>query len=105
MDMDERPSEVPPSPKPHLTLTQPNSELDVTANDVVGLGNEPPLNLDADMGVENLDENKGLQLDISGLGADGLSLEGADLSQLAPEDALLGGPLMDETTDPFVAPP
>lgn len=104
--MDDRPSEVPPSPKPHLTLTQSNSELDVTVNDVVGLSNEPPLNLDADMGVENLDENKGLQLDISGLGADGLSLEGAhDLSQLNPEDGLLGGPLMDETTDPFVAPP
>jgi hypothetical protein len=105
--MDDRPSEMPPSPKPQLTLIQSNSELDVTVSVDDGLNHDPSLNLDVSMvggaGVD--DEKKGLELDISGLGPDGLQLVAAhDLSQLGPQDALLGGPLMDEGEDPFAAP-
>ena len=103
VDMDDRPSEMPPSPKPQLTLVQSNSELDVTVNVVDGLNHDPSLNLDASMGGAGVDDDKKeLELDISGLGPDGLQLGGAhDLSQLDPQDALLGGPLMDEARDPF----
>jgi len=52
-----------------------------------------------DMGVS---ESGGMQLDMSGLGPDGLELEGAhDMSQLDGDDALMGGPMMDSTMDPF----
>jgi len=106
VDMDDRPSEMPPSPKPQLTLIQSSSELDVTVNVDDGLNHVPTLNLDASMvgaGVEE-DDKKGLELDISGLGPDGLQLGVADdLSQLDPQDALLGGPLID-TGDPFAVP-
>lgn len=102
--MDDRPSEMPPSPKPHLTLTQSSSELDATVNDE-GLNQDPSLNLDSSMDVASVDDKKALELDISGLGPDGLQLGSAhDLSQLDPQDALLGGPLIDEGGDPFVAP-
>jgi hypothetical protein len=39
VDMDDRSSEM-PSSKPHLTLMQSNSELDVTVNEVEGLHHE-----------------------------------------------------------------
>jgi hypothetical protein len=106
VEMDDRPSEMPPSPKPQLTLIQSNSELDVTVSVDDGLNHDPPLNLDASMGGAGVDDDKKeLELDISGLGPDGLQLGGAhDLSQLDPQDALLGGPLMDEAGDPFVVP-
>jgi len=104
VDMDDRPSEMPPSPKPQLTLMQ-NSELDVTVNVDDGLNHDPSLNLDASMvGADVEDDKKELELDISGLGPDGLQLGDAhDLSQLDPQDALLGGPLMD-AGDPFAVP-
>lgn len=96
VDMDDRPLETPPSPKPQLTLTQSSS--------VNELNHDPALGLDAlDTGV--VDDKKGLELDISGLGSDGLQLgEVHDLSQLAGQDSLLGGPLMDGTEDPFGGP-
>jgi hypothetical protein len=102
--MDDRPSEMPPSPKPQLTLIQSSSELDVT---VEGLTHDPALDLDASMGGVGVgdDDKKGLELDISGLGPDGLQMGSADdLSQLDPQDALLGGPLMAEGGDLFAAP-
>ena len=44
-----------------------------------------------------------MQLDTSALGPDGIALEAAhSLVQLDPSDALMGGPLLDETVDPFV---
>ncbi|KAF9527753.1 hypothetical protein CPB83DRAFT_855575 [Crepidotus variabilis] len=111
---DDRPSEVPPSPKPALTLTQDNSELDVT-DPIDSLDPGPTLTLEPVLGdgTEDIldDEVKvdavteGLELDISGLGPDGLQLEGAhDLSQLGGQDDLMGGPLMDQTVDPFAEP-
>ena len=48
-----------------------------------------------------------MNLDMAGLGPDGEPFEGAnELSQLNPEDALLGGPLLDHEMDddPFSAP-
>lgn len=96
VEMDDRPLEIPPSPKPQLTLTQSSS--------VSELNHDPALGLDAmDTGV--VDDKKGLELDISGLGPDGLQLgEMHDLSQLTAQDSLLGDPLMDGDGDPFAAP-
>ncbi|KAF7302569.1 hypothetical protein HMN09_00891400 [Mycena chlorophos] len=115
----------PPSPKPQLTMsTEPlptdsaldpalntmESSLDPSLNtigstmDTLGDGLDAGVGVDlgADVGLGADVDGSGL-MDISGLGADGLGLEGAhDLSQLDPGDALLGGPLqMDESEDPF----
>ncbi len=108
VDMDanqDRPSEVPPSPKPQLILIQSNSELDMTTNDDDGLNNDPSLKLDATIGGHEGKKDDGLELDMSGLGPDGLQLASAhDLAQLDPQDGLMGGPLMDQTADPFAQP-
>jgi len=97
VEVEEQPPEIVLSPKPQLTLVQSNSELDLS------LSHDPSLKLDASMGGEDVDDDKkALELDISGLGSDGLQLGSAhDLSQLAAEDPLLGGPLMDGSEDPF----
>ncbi|KAJ3514395.1 hypothetical protein NLJ89_g2404 [Agrocybe chaxingu] len=101
---DEPPSKV-PSPKPQLMIMQSGSELE-THSHTQGL--DASLNLlDTAMDVgdeegKKAGEDNGLELDISGLGPDGLQLEGAhDLSQLDGPDGLMGGSLMDGTTDPF----
>ncbi|KIY50846.1 hypothetical protein FISHEDRAFT_71159 [Fistulina hepatica ATCC 64428] len=57
-------------------------------------------------GADELMEGEGIQLDISGLGPDGLQVEGShDLSQLGEDDALMGasGLMEDEnsSSDPF----
>ncbi|PPQ65781.1 hypothetical protein CVT24_011998 [Panaeolus cyanescens] len=90
---DEPPSKV-PSPKPELRLPQPED----TDNDSGDMLKQLDTNMD------DLDDDKqdDLELNISGLGPDGLQLEGAhDLSQLDGTDGLIGGSLMDESTDPF----
>ena len=66
--------------------------LDTGMEDEVDIGNK----LTTDVGIE---------LDMSGLGPDGLGLESShDLSQMEEADALMGGPLLDETVDPFAEP-
>ncbi|RXW22568.1 hypothetical protein EST38_g3277 [Candolleomyces aberdarensis] len=85
-----------PSPKPQLSMSleQPpdlDDELDASLK---------PLGPSIDDGTEGKVDD--LQLDISGLGPDGLPVESAhDLSQLTPSDALVGGAMMDESEDPF----
>ncbi|KAI0943781.1 hypothetical protein AcW1_002862 [Taiwanofungus camphoratus] len=78
-----------PTPGPEDTLDDslklPGAELDAAVGD--GLGG-------------------GLSLDMSDMGPDGEPFEGAqDLSQLQPDDSLLGGALMDDSLeDPFAVP-
>ncbi|KAG7098983.1 hypothetical protein E1B28_000869 [Marasmius oreades] len=94
----------PPSPKPQLIMT--------TAEDNIGVDDNPdalvdtslkPMDTNSDNVVENpLTGAASMQLDISGLGPDGLELEEAhELSQIEGADTLLGGPIMDNTMDPF----
>ncbi|CAA7265977.1 unnamed protein product [Cyclocybe aegerita] len=101
---DEPPSKL-PSPKPQLMIVQSGSELESHSHTS---GLDASLNLlDTAMDVGDEEGKKGgddngLELDISGLGPDGLQLEGAhNLSQLDGPDGLMGGSLMDGTTDPF----
>ncbi|KAF5368588.1 hypothetical protein D9758_002334 [Tetrapyrgos nigripes] len=115
----QEPEEVskPPSPKaPQLSLQNPT--LDENAfgsgeNVLDGINGENVLDgiggeniLDGMNGEEKIDmgvnDDGGMQLDMSGLGPDGLPLEAAhSLVQLEGEDALMGGPMMDNTMDPF----
>ncbi|KAF8167709.1 hypothetical protein B0H34DRAFT_27166 [Crassisporium funariophilum] len=105
----DRTQEDPPSkvssPKTQLRMVEPSSGLE-TLDHAEGL--DASLNpLDATMDDVDDDEKKDstdndLELDISGLGPDGLQLEDAhDLSQLDGPDGLIGGPLMDDSIDPF----
>lgn len=73
-----------------------------TRDNIDGL--DASLKLDADMDDIDEDQKKvnDLELDISGLGPDGLQMESAhDLSQLDGPDGLMGGSLMDDSVDPF----
>jgi hypothetical protein len=94
-NLDDPPSKV-PSPKPQLMMIQ--SSVDDETQDPIELDSSlKPIDSDKEgPGVE------GLELDISGLGPDGLQLENAhDLSQLDGPDGLIGGPLMEDSIDPF----
>jgi hypothetical protein len=94
-NLDDPPSKV-PSPKPQLMMLQ--SSVDDETQDPTELDSSlKPIGIDKEgPGVE------GLELDISGLGPDGLQLENAhDLSQLDGPDGLIGGPLMEDSIDPF----
>lgn len=97
----------PPSPGPQLTTLslQPSSGLTISdQTDDLDASLKPlDTNIDEEVDVEGkLNDENGLELDIAGLGPDGLQLESAhDLSQMDPEDALIGGSLMDESLDPF----
>jgi len=92
----------PPSPKPLLSIS---SEL-IEEQSGDGLdASLKPLDGVMDVGI-NLGEKETLgdsiELDMAGLGPDGLGLENShDLSQMEGADALIGGHVMDESTDPF----
>lgn len=96
----------PPSPKPQLSMTlQPSSEVSVERPDD-GLDaslNPIDTNIDVDVGIgEKTTLTDGIELDMSGLGPDGLALESSEnLSQMEGADALVGGPMMDHSADPF----
>jgi hypothetical protein len=100
-NVDDPPSKL-SSPKPQLRI-MPSSLSGIETRDSVD-GLDASLNLDTDMDDIVKKANDGLELDISGLGPDGLQLEDAhDLSQLDGPDGLLGGSLMDDSVDPFGA--
>lgn len=86
-----------------LTLGTPQEmmggDLDLRVPEGAGDG----LDLSASMDVE---PGEGLDLDLSGLGPDGEAFESAhDLSQMEPNDAILGGNIMDDSMDPFSTDP
>ena len=103
-NVDDPPSKL-SSPKPQLRI-MPSSLSELETRDSVD-GLDASLKLDTDMDDIGEDRKKiipddDLELDISGLGPDGLQLESAhDLSQLGGPDGLMGGPLMDDSVDPF----
>ncbi|KAF8913052.1 hypothetical protein CPB84DRAFT_1742451 [Gymnopilus junonius] len=103
-NQDEPPSKV-PSPKPQLMMQSSTEDESRDQSEGLDASLKP---IEGTMTIDVGDEHEkgvdveGLELDISGLGPDGLQLEGAhDLSQLDGPDALIGGPLMDDTVDPF----
>jgi hypothetical protein len=94
-NLDDPPSKL-PSPKPQLMMVQ--SSVDDETQD--------PTELDVSLKPVNDDKEghgvEGLELDMSGLGSDGLQLENThDLSQLDGPDGLIGGSLMEGSIDPF----
>ena len=94
-NQDDPPSKM-PSPKPQLMMVNDDDSRDTTEGLDASL---KPLD---DM-VDKTGLPGDLELDISALGPDGLQLESAhDLSQLDGPDGLIGGPMMDESGDPFV---
>ncbi|KIY63029.1 hypothetical protein CYLTODRAFT_446867 [Cylindrobasidium torrendii FP15055 ss-10] len=48
-----------------------------------------------------INDDGGISLDMDGFGPDGLNLTSHDLTQMQDDDALMGGPMMDQTEDPF----
>jgi hypothetical protein len=81
----------------HDALDAALKPLDTGMNSIVDVGGQmDPQGVDVD--VHDLD------IDMSNLGPDGLPMESSthDLSQVVEgEDALLGGPMMDSSLDPF----
>lgn len=67
----------------------------------------PEEELDESLRPQEGDLAGSMAIDMSAMGPDGEPFESAgDLSQLQQSDALLGGPLMDQTMDdPFAVPP
>lgn len=107
--VDEPPSK-PASPKPQLSMTLSGGDDTVNGDaDTDGLDASLKPMVDAemhDMSV-NIEKTAGVDtdvdvgLDMSALGPDGLGLDGTGLSQIDASDELVGGPLLDQTTDPF----
>lgn len=105
----EPPSKV-PSPKPHpLSISFQASDI---VADVDTLENAlKPLESDIVAVVdipEELNTDVLPQLDMSALGPDGTGFESTgDLTQMQPDDTLLGGEMMDDSIsdDPFALPP
>ncbi|KAF9244520.1 hypothetical protein BU15DRAFT_41875 [Melanogaster broomeanus] len=101
------PQTKPPSPTPPaLSLQQ--SEPILTVDEGADMLDASLKALDGNMNVDDVgvdeiaDQEDGGELDMSVLGPDGTPYEGVhDLSQMDIEDALLGGPLVDSTVDPF----
>jgi hypothetical protein len=109
-----------PSPQPQLTMptedsAQDSGELagglqledslkpvDVNMDDLEG----PVDDNDNNDGLGDKDGGPQLELDMTGMGPDGLQLEGAhDLAQVDADDAIAGPTEMDESEDPFAPAP
>ncbi|KAH9921808.1 uncharacterized protein B0H18DRAFT_1121264 [Fomitopsis serialis] len=95
----------PGTPKPHpLSMSfMPEPDVDDALDDLL---KPREGELDAAVGADGMGDMGGMTLDMSGVGPDGEPFEGATLSQLQSDDALLGaGGLMDSSMDDPFAPP
>ncbi|KIJ65016.1 hypothetical protein HYDPIDRAFT_27749 [Hydnomerulius pinastri MD-312] len=103
------PQTKPPSPTPP-TLSLQTTEPVLAVGEGADILDASLKALDGDMNVDvgiegDANQEDVGELDMSVLGPDGTSFEGVhDLSQMESGDALLGGPLMDNTEDPFAQP-
>ncbi|KAJ8522015.1 hypothetical protein ONZ45_g1402 [Pleurotus djamor] len=92
----EPPSKL-PSPKPQLTMSLQPADTPDDAGDELDASLKP-----MDVSMEKLEGGDGMEIDMTGLGPDGLDLDGHSLAQMDAADALLGGPILDQTDDdPF----
>lgn len=95
----------PPSPKLQLTMSTEDTMDPVDATGVLDASLNPMDTSGIGEEVSAVTE-VGMELDLSGLGPDGLVLEGAhNLSQIEDGDNLMGGATMDTSMDPFVVEP
>lgn len=97
------------SPNRHLLSLQPDQPVLEESHDVLDASLKPlDTAMDAVVDVGQMD-TEGVdvsdivnEMDMSSLGPDGITFEGAhDLTQMEDEDALLGGPMLDNSLDPF----
>jgi len=98
----------PPSPKPQLTMSTEDIMVDPVDESIVLEASLKPMDASG-IGEEDISvvTEVGMDLDLSGLGPDGLVLESAhNLSQIEDGDNLMGGATMDNfTVDPFAIEP
>lgn len=100
------PQTKPSSPSPPALSLQATEPILVTEQ-VADMLDESLKALDGDVDIEigvheSANPEEVGDLDMAVLGPDGTAFEGVhDLSQMESGDALLGGPLMDHTVDPF----
>lgn len=103
----------PPSPQPQLSMSlQTSSQLDLPLGTLDASLNPLDTDMadladlaDIDVGVGLVEKDGLVELDMTGLGPDGLGLENShDLSQLEDTDILIGGPMMSPDDDPFAQP-
>ncbi|KAH9834991.1 uncharacterized protein C8Q71DRAFT_710863 [Rhodofomes roseus] len=101
---DDSPSK-PGTPKPHPLSMSFTPGLDT--DDALDESLKPREGeLDAAVGADGMGDMGGITLDMTGVGPDGEPFEGASLSQLQSDDALLGaGSLMDSNLEDPFAPP
>ncbi|KAG6862177.1 hypothetical protein C0995_004259 [Termitomyces sp. Mi166 len=92
----------PPSPKPQLSMTlQDGPELEGDTLDASLKPMDEDMSVGLGLGNQSI-SGDGMELNMSGLGPDGLGLESShNLSQLGGVDGLVGGQVMDDSTDPF----
>ncbi|KAH9927966.1 uncharacterized protein BXZ73DRAFT_78418 [Epithele typhae] len=90
--------------QPPTPPSMPEEEVDEGLAEADALTARPPP--DGDEGEDGgVDLGDGMSLDLGDVGPDGAGFEG-DLSQMQADDALLGGPMLDdEMGDPFAVPP
>ncbi|KAG5654722.1 hypothetical protein H0H81_007478 [Sphagnurus paluster] len=98
----------PPSPKPQLSISLQNtSQLSVDQPEDMLDASLKPFEETMDIGMDLAEKSTsgdGIGLDISNLGADELALEASHDLPLGESDTLMGGQLMDHSTDPFAPP-
>lgn len=100
------PQTKPSSPTPPALSLQAAEPI-MVAEEVADMLDESLKALDGNVDIEigpheNVNPEDVGDLDMTVLGPDGTAFEGVhDLSQMENGDALLGGPLMDHTVDPF----
>ncbi|KAF9015573.1 hypothetical protein BDQ17DRAFT_1341299 [Cyathus striatus] len=101
--IDDIPSK-PSSPKPKLSMSHQLSETDGGA-DALDASLKPSEENADSPSTKKVNSAETIELDMSGLGPDGLSLESShNLSQMDETDGLVGGNLMNHSEDPFAAP-
>jgi hypothetical protein len=101
------------SPNPHTlsfqpdhgqaTLEEAHDALDAALKPL-DTGMDSIVDVAGQMHPEGVDVNvNDLDIDMSNIGPDGLPMESSthELAQVEPEDVLLGGPMMDNSLDPF----
>ncbi|KZP03505.1 hypothetical protein FIBSPDRAFT_844903 [Athelia psychrophila] len=87
-----------PSPSAMLSFQPGQAAEEEPQDDALDASLKP---LESGMATVDDDESLG-DIDMSALGPDGVPFEGAhDLNQVEEGDVLLGGPLMDDSLDPF----
>jgi len=106
----EKPATPPMEPELHLAAVDDGAEDEVvddigTLDDTLkAIEGETAAEMELGNGLVDQDTLDTMDLSMAALGPDGLPLESShDLTQMeGPTDAIMGGPMMDSSEDPFV---